>query len=316
VTSDLPNNYSPGEANASLLRIDPATGGSEKLLEGLGVEPTLATLNDRVWSKLEDRIVAFDESGAEVASLPWELRGDMFVGEEYLWVSDFNGAQVSAVDPTTAEVVRTIETGRFPILPIIAFGYAWVPSAMDGTVTILDEATLGETTNLSVFVTEEQQTDVTAVRGGATGDEVWVTNINGALFAIGAESETLGELRDIPIGRPVNKLAPQGDRIVLLPTWGKAVLVADLATGEILAEIPIDSIPFRAVGDSDRVWIASDGGVEVLTQIDPSELTVVEQFQVGMDESVTTGPTQPFIVGDELWVPNRGDNAIFAVTTS
>lgn len=43
---------------------------------------------------------------------------------------------------------------------------------------------------------------------------------------------------------------------------------------------------------------------------------LVEQFQIGMNEFKTTGPTQPLIVGDEISLPNRGDDAIFAVTTS
>lgn len=201
---------------------------------------------------------------------------------------------------------------RSVIAPIVAFGYPWIPSAIDGTVTIVDEATLGDTTIRSVFVTDQQLTDVTAV----TGDEVWVTDIQGNLFAFGAQANTLGDLSDIPVDRSVNRLVPEGDRIVLLPTWGCSVLVADLASGKTLVEIPIDSIPFRAVGDGDRVSIACDGGLETLTQIDTRELTMVEQFQIGIDESVTTGSTQPFLVGNDIWVHNRGHNAIFAVSTS
>lgn len=316
VTSNLPDHFSPGDTDASLIRVDPMTGESEVLLNGLGVQPRIASLGDRVWAKLEDRIVAFDASGVEAISFAWELSGDMFVGERYLWVTDFRGSQVSAVDPATGDVVRTLATGRFPVAPIVAFGHAWIPSATDGTVSIFDEATLGETTNRSVLVTEEMQTYVTAIPGGATGAEVWVTNIEGELFAIGAQIETFGELRQIPVDRPVFQLVPQGDRIVLIPLWGHSVLIADLATGEVLAEIPIDSIPYLAVADGDRVWITSDGPMEALTQIDLRKLSLVEQFQIGTNESNTTGPKQPFVVGDEIWVPNRGDDAIFAVSTS
>jgi len=180
-------------------------------------------------------------------------------------------------------------------------------------VTIVDEATLGDTTNLSVFVTSGRLSEVTAVPGGATGNEVWAINVEGELFAIGAEAATLGQLRDIPVDRAINKLVVQGDHVVLLPIGGVSVLIADLATGETLAQIPIDSIPYRGVTVGDQVWITSDGPLEALTQIDPESLAVVEQFQVGTNTSNTTGPTQPFIVGDEIWVPNRGDNAIFAV---
>ncbi len=318
VTSNLADNFSGGDADASLIRMDPATGESKTLLDGLLAQPTLASLNDRVWAKLDDRVVAFDASGVEVQSLAWEVAGEMFVGEEYLWITDFQGAQVSVVDPATARVVHTLDSGRFPIQPIFAFGHAWLPSSTDGTVTVFDEETLGETIHLAIAVTDEQLSEITAVPGGATGDEVWVVNLHGELFAIGAQAETLGELRYIPVDRAINRLVPQGDRVVLLPTGGLSVLVADLATSETLAEISLGSIPFRAVADGDGggMWIASDGPLEALTHINLRELTLVEQFRIGMNTSTTTGPTQPFVVGDEIWVPNRGDNAIFAVATS
>lgn len=318
VTSNLTDNSSAGDAEASLIRIDPASGESEALLDGLATQPTLASLGDHVWVKLDDRIVAFNASGVEVRSLRWAPAGEMFAGEEYLWVTDFTGAQVSAVDPATAQILRTLESDRFPIQPIFAFGHAWIPSSTDGTVTVIDEATLGDTTRLAVVVTDEQLSEVTAVPGGATGDEVWVTNLHGELFAIGAQKETLGELRNVSVDRPINRLVPQGDRIVLLPTGGLSVLVADLATGETLAEISLGSIPFRAVadGDGDGIWIAGDGTLEALSHISLRELRMVEQFQTGMNQSKTTGPTQPIIVGDEVWVANRGDDAIFAVGVS
>ena len=43
-------------------------------------------------------------------------------------------------------------------------------------------------------------------------------------------------------------------------------------------------------------------------------LTLVEQFVVGENSSTTTGPTQPFVVENEVWIPNRGDDRLFAVT--
>ena len=316
VTSNLPDNFSAGPTNARLILIDPTTGENKTVLDGLGVQPTFALLDDQVWVKLEDRIVAFDATGSEVASIGWETEGDMIAGDRYLWVADFHGARVIAIDPSTAEVAGSIETDRFPVTPIVAFGHVWIPSVTDGTVTILDEATLGATTTLSVFVTSGRQSEVATVPGGATGDEVWVITVEGELFAIGAEQATLGDLREIVVDRPVNKLVAHGDRVVLLPIGGVSVLVADLASGETLAQIPLDSIPYRAVIVDDDVWITSDGGLEALTQIDVQSLAVVERFQVGTNESNTTGPTQPFVVGDEIWVPNRGDNAIFAVSRS
>lgn len=99
----------------------------------------------------------------------------------------------------------------------------------------------------------------------------------------------------------------------LLPTWGTSVLGFNASTGTVVAEIPIDSIPVGAIVAHDLVWVTGDGLRETLTAIDPASLTVIAQFEIGTNESTTTGPRHPAVVGDEIWVPNRGDDAIFIV---
>lgn len=314
VTSALPDNFSPGEADASIVRIDPESLSFDAVIEGHGSQPTVTELGGVVWAKLDDRVAGFDAGGTEVATFPWDIRGSMIAGGRFLWLTDFRESGVSVVDPTSLEVVATLETGSFPVAPIFAFGHVWIPSSIDRTLTVIDESTAGSTTNLSVAVESESQfEDVTAIPDGATGDEVWLASVDGEVFGVGAGADTFGAVRTVSVDRPINRVYPAGERVLMLPISGQAVLVSDLSTGELLSEIPLDSIPVGAVIDGNRAWVSGDGTAETLSHIDLDGLTLIEQFEVGENSSNTTGPTQPFIVDDQVWVPNRGDDRLFAV---
>lgn len=315
VTSNRPDTFSAPTIEATVVRIDPMTHRVEKVLDSPGTEPTFVELDDQLWVKLVDRIVALDAAGLEVASIPLDpdTAGDFVAGNHHLWVLDFNGARVSVIDPRTAAIVRSIETGVSPVRPISAFGHVWIPSVTDGTVTIIDEETFGATVVVAPFVSSNLLTDATAVPGGLTGDEVWVTDLDGELFAITAEGEMFGHVRRLDIETPINQIHVYDGRAFLLPVSGLDVLVLDLGTGEILERIRAASIPFRAVIADDLVWVAGDGTGETLTVIDPATLDVRQTFTIGSNESNTTGPQQPLHVDGEIWVPNRGDGAIFIV---
>ncbi|MEM9656094.1 MAG: hypothetical protein AAGA65_28665 [Actinomycetota bacterium] len=316
VTSDLPDNYSAGAVNGRLWRIEPSSGDQDLIFEGLDEQPLLAEQGGLVWVKLVDQVVALDEAGVQIHSVPWERAGEIFAGEGVLWITDFRGAQLAAIDPAVGEIVGSVDTVRFPVAPISAFGYVWLPSSTDGDVSIIDEETLGQTTNLRVVASQDRHKDVTAVPGRPSGDEVWVRKLDGQYAAISAADETFGEVSQVEFDRSINLVHPVGDQILLLPLWGTAVFVADKATTEIIAEIPLDAIPFRAVVEGDEAWVTSDGGFEGLFRIDLQAHQVLERLQVGENLSNTTGPTQPFVVNDEVWVPNRGDSKIVIAATS
>lgn len=314
VTSNHPDEFSPGPIEASVVRIDPSTGQVAPVLDSPGIEPTFAELDGRLWVRLVDRLVALDPNGAEVESIPLTGEGpvELVAGNGWLWTVATDDDQVSVIDPSTAAVVRTIETGDFPAIPIAAFGFVWIPGLIDGTMTIVDVDAPGDLAVSSEFVTSRPK-NVTAVPDGATGDELWVSNIDGQIHAISAEADDFAEVRQVIVDRPINRMVVFEDRAFLLPTWGRNVLVFDLKTDTLLAEIPIDSIPVRAVVAHDLVWVTGDGTDETLTAIDPDSLTVRGRFKAGSGESDTNGPQQPFAVDNEIWVPNRGDDAFFIV---
>ncbi|MEM9037278.1 MAG: hypothetical protein AAGD18_21985 [Actinomycetota bacterium] len=313
VTSDLPDTFSPGDARASLIRVDPASGRTEHVLTDLTAPPAPLVLAGRVWVGLDDRVIALDADGEQVDSFGWDRRGTVFAGPEHLWLTDFEGGAVVVVDPSTAEVVRTIATGAFPVAPIVAFGRAWVPSAIEGTVTVIDTDMTSGATSVTLELTDRPLTDVVAVPNGSRGAEVWAIDLDGVIFAIDATATSNDDIRRVEVDRAINQVVPSGDRAVLLPTWGRSVLIVDVASAGVLAELDIGSIPVRAIAAGGRVWVTTDGAAETLSLIDPMRLEVLDQRSIGVNSSNTTGPTQPVATDDEVWVPNRGDDTLYAI---
>lgn len=315
VTSNKPDEFSTGTVEADVVRIDPSTGHVEVVLTTTGIEPTFAQLSDRLWVKLVDRLVAFNSAGSEVDALPLPpgQSRDVLGAEQRLWVVETEHDRLSVIDPDDPDAREVIATGDYPVAPLDAFGSVWVPGLIDGTMTVIDVAGPGASTSSVSFVTHRPK-NVMAVAGGRNGDEIWVSNADGELHAISAEPGTLGEVRQIEIDRPINRLAVYDDRAFLLPTWGRRVLVLDLHTEEVVAEIPIDSIPVRVLAAHDLIWVTGDGIDEVLVVIDPESLALTARFNAGSGASSTNGPQQPLVVDHEIWIPNRGDDAFFIVS--
>ena len=314
VTSNRPDSFSRDPLDADVVRIDPTTGSADEVLASLVIEPTFSELDGMLWIALPDRVVALDAAGSVVASVPFAASpGDQVAGETHLWVLDIARDQVSAIDPGTGSIVRTIGTGDFSFRPLSAFGHVWIPSVVEGTVTIVDEATLGDTTMVSPFVSLDQLSDLTPVPSGGSGGEVWVTTVEGELFALSALRPQDEPVRKIGVDVPINRIAVHEDRAFLLPVAGHDVIVLDVGTDEILARIPTDAIPYRALAAHDLIWIVGEGSKEILTVIDPQSLSVQATFSIGSGESPTSGPHRPIAVGDEVWIPNRGDDAFYIV---
>lgn len=314
VTSNRSDEFSPGDVRATVVRIDPVSGRVDRVVASSGIEPHIVEAGGRLWVTMVDRVVALDPQGVEVGRVRLELgRADgLTTAGGLLWVVVNADDQLVGIDPASAEVLHTIGTGEFPVSPVSAFGSVWVPSLIDGTITIVDAAAGPEPRVVTQYVSENLES-VMPITGGAHGDEVWVTNVAGEVYAVSADPDRLGRVRRVAVDRSINRVVVHGDTAFLLPTWGKSVLAVDVNTDAVLAEIPIHSIPIRALTAHDLIWVTSDGDQETLTVIDPETLTVRARFRVGSNESTTTGPRQPLSVGDEIWVPNRGDDAFFIV---
>lgn len=314
VTSNLSDEYSPGDVEAAVVRVDPATGEVRRVIDSPGLEPRLAAAGGRVWAKLDDRLVALDPDGVEVGEISVDLSrsDDLVSAGNLIWLVVTNRNEIVMIDPETVDIVGTVPTGAFPVAPVAAFGFVWVLNLVDGTITTVDVESGAEGEPVTMFVTENPKFAI-PVPGAAIGDEIWVTNIDGEIHALPASPGGADSPRRIEVDEAINSVVVHGDRAFLLPTWGTSVLVLDLGAEVVVREIPIDSIPVRALVAHGLVWVTGDGERETLTAIDPESLDVVGQVGVGTNSSTTTGPLQPFEVGEEIWVPNRGDDAFFIV---
>lgn len=312
VASTAPDVFSPGELGATVYRIDPETRRVGHVLDSPGLEPVLIEAGDRMWITLADRLVVVDAGGRQQASVPLQLgRSDGLAASDGLvWLTRHDRDRLVAFDAVSSNVAAEVETGAFPVTPLIAFEHVWVPNLIDGTVTIVDVA--GERRVRTHFVTDRPKS-IFAVPGAPGGNEVWVTNVDGDVFALNASNPQIGAVRQVRTDRSINRVIAIGDRVVLLPTWGTNALVVDLATEVVLAEVPLDSIPVRGVAHDGLVWVVTDGHAETLVAVDPIALEVVRRVDVGANRSNTTGPQAPIVVGREVWVPNRGDGMIVIV---
>ena len=317
VTSSRPDVYSRQELQTAVVRIDPASRHVETVLDELDSAPTFSEINDRLWVNLSDRLVALDAAGTEVASVPFPGGPQSHVaGSQHLWVVDSAAATISAVEPTSGEVIAEVPTGTAPTNPIVAFGYVWVPSIIDGTVTVIDEQTLGRTTHIQPFISSDWLTDATAVPDAGTGDEIWVADVKGHIAAITAEGDGFGDVRPVDIDTSINLVVVLDEFVFLVPLFGLDVLVLDRRSEELVGRIRTRSSPFRATAANDLLWVAGDGPRETLTVIDPDTLSIQREFDIGTNESNSTGPQRPLAVRDEIWVPNRGDDALFIVSAT
>lgn len=317
VTSSRPDVYSQQELQTAVVRIDPASRHVQTVLDELDSAPTFSEINDTIWLNLSDRMIALDAAGTEIASVPFPGGPTSHVaGSEHLWVVDSSAATISAVEPTSGEVIAEVSTGTAPTNPIVAFGYVWVPSIIDGTVTIIDEQTLGRTTHIQPFISSDWLTDATAVPDAGTGDEIWVADVKGHIAAITAEGDAFGDVRAVDIDTSINLVVALDEFVFLVPLFGLDVLVLDRRSERLVGRIRTRSSPFRASAANDLVWVAGDGPRETLTVIDPDTLSIQREFDIGTNESNSTGPQRPLAVGDEIWVPNRGDDAVFIVSAT
>lgn len=309
VTTNRPDEFSPGDIRSAIQRIEPVSREVTPVMTIDGVEPDLVEAGDRLWVAAERELVALDRDGADVARLTLpNPPGGVAAAGGLLWVADTAGGVVLGIDARTAQIVSTTRTGAFPVGPISAFGRVFVPDLIDGTLTIIDAEADAEPRSVVEFVTDDPKFVLPMIGR----EEVWVTNIDGDVFAASSRVDR-ARSRRLDVGRPINSAVMHEQTAFLLPTWGTSVLGFDASTGTVVAEIPIDSIPVGAIVAHDLVWVTGDGLRETLTAIDPVSLTVIAQFEIGTNESTTTGPRHPIVVGDEIWVPNRGDDAIFIV---
>jgi YVTN family beta-propeller protein len=258
-------------ADQILYRIDPVTNSVVQQIPAPGIGFRFDIGHDAAWvpdfERSVVRRVALD-SGAVLAEIPTGLNPDgISVTDTAVWVANHRAGTVTRIDPTTNEVVATIEVG---------------PAGPSGPQAILasDERVWVGVPNLAQVVVIDATTNtvVASIDSTATcemrllGESVWVTNcIDSDDVAVidvhGTESRGLHA--GGPTGTPL-----QVDGDVWLPTIslgepiGHLVRV-DPATVEILDSVPTDPPAFIMGTGFGSLWNFSwDTGAVIRLPID------------------------------------------------
>jgi YVTN family beta-propeller protein len=138
-------------AEASVAVIDPLIGfGGSKLLtavtlESPGVDWVLSADQKRLFvaMPLVNRVAVIDtETWRVVKNVATGVRPSRLALQERLWVASDEG--VTVIDPRTLQIVKTIATGQAPHAFAFAPGVAFVTNGRDGTVSVIDTATLAK----------------------------------------------------------------------------------------------------------------------------------------------------------------------------
>jgi YVTN family beta-propeller protein len=188
-----------------------------------------------------------------------------------VWVSSFEARELARLDPGDGTVRDTVAFDGGPQSVTTAAGLVWVTDRVDSSVEAIDPETLETVDEIAVG------TDPSAIV--ADGDAfLWVTNRDdGTLSKIDIEArEVVGtfDVGDLPAEAAVD------DEAVWLASEGtSSVLRLDKETGEILDTLDIGQrVEGVALDDEGRPWV---DGLSQLIEIDPDEVAVVSEVEVG-----------------------------------
>jgi streptogramin lyase len=224
---------------------------------------------------------------------------------------------VSAVDPRTERVTRTVVPGVFPSDLAAGAGSVWVLDGHAGVLVRVDPAYGRVAGRLALprsggarAPADRFTADATSVAVGAGG--VWVTDGSRRLLRVDpATGRLAGSIR---ARDPLGDVAVGAGAVWAISGPGAAVVRVDATAGRVTDTIPIASRPGAespypvAVAADDRfVWVLS-ANTASLTKIDARGRGVVGTTRIGVDRD----PVQVAAGAGAAWVAD-GDGTLVRV---
>jgi DNA-binding beta-propeller fold protein YncE len=220
-------------------------------------------------------VPAFDR-GRFAAVIPLPGPGPMTVANGVLWVLDAAG-RVVRIDPATSRVVGTpLRVPADAEAIAVATGALWVARVAPGdlgtphedAVTRIDLAT-GRT--VATITVRRAPLDLAVTPGG-----VWVTNSGAGGDSVARIDPKTNRVTGRPVrtGASPQSLAVGGGSLWVANHDARTVTRIDLASGKLVAEIPVPSEPHRVAYGAGAAWVGNwhDNSV---SRIDPATNRVV-----------------------------------------
>jgi DNA-binding SARP family transcriptional activator/DNA-binding beta-propeller fold protein YncE len=233
--------------------------------------------------------------------------GRVAVAGGLVWVGGDDSRTVSAVDPRTHRLVRTVPTGLFPSDIAAGGGSVWVVDGSRGRVARIepDYGTTGEPLRFRPAgdqPADRYGPDPTSIAADEHG--AWITDGGTRLLRARPDGAAL---EPIPVGRSLVGVATGAGGVWAISGEAAEVLRIDPRTGAVTMRLPIvdapqleSAFPIAVAAGGDFVWVlnANTGSV---TKIDPRTRSIVSTITVGIERA----PAELAADAAALWVANE-----------
>jgi hypothetical protein len=274
----------------------------------IAVERDAAGHDIAVWTSGDGQAWRIDPATNVATPVPIDIGGSNWAGlvlaDGDLWALDFRLGRILRMDPSTGELVATIDTPR-PILPTVVPGGLWVAHELGSGISHVDVAR------------NRIDKDITPAFGlGPGGTSIWFTrdtSMSAGRDAVEADAATGTELRDLPIPDGVGCSFFQDARL-LEWTWcanptASRVASIDLASGRVSSFAVDRSYVGGLIDAGGATWalVGSAPGVPAsIVQLAPDGPTGVE---AALPEGVD--PDWSVMADGSLWIPSDSSGRVY-----
>jgi len=217
-----------------------------------------------------------------------------------IWVSNYNGANVSRLDRSTtpATVDLTVSVGSKPFGILYANGYVWVANFGSDSITRMNPDGTGVTT-LSLTAGDGPIGLVKTVSSTGAQSIAISCHTSGKVKAI--DLSTLSVLPwSATVGRKPCFMYPvtvSGKLFLYVCNYLDNTLSVINEAGSVIATIPVGQGPFGLTYDGTNLWICNYAD-STMSIVNPATNTVVGTVVLGTH----TGPTDAAYVNGYVWV--------------
>jgi DNA-binding beta-propeller fold protein YncE len=249
-----------------------------------------------------------------------------------IWVTAFDGNELSEIDPATNEVVRTYRMPGGPCGMVERDGTLWIETQNAGALVAFDPrrgevidrvripggvfgVTSTPTGLWGVAAQAEQvvqidpasrrvvgRVDVEGPLGGLAvdGDQIWTIAARSALVRIDPRSHSVADRIELESYEPEG-LAIGGNFLWVSSSFEDNVLRVDLRTGRVRDRLPVDDSLFGGVVVGDSYWVSGNNGT--IYRLDSGSGEVVDQLDL-----VGFGPIP---AAGNLWTVDFLSNTVY-----
>jgi streptogramin lyase len=249
-----------------------------------------------------------------------------------VWVSSFDGDELTEIDPATNEVVRSYPMPGGPCGMLERDGTLWIETQDAGAIVIFDPERgevvdrmripggfFGVTSTPSglwgVAPQDEQvvqidpdskrvvaRVDIEGPLGGlaVAGDQIWTVAARSELVRIDTRTHTIAERIELESFEPEG-LAVDENFLWVSSSFEGNVLRVDLRTGEVRDRLPVDGSLFGGIVIGDSYWVSGNDGT--IYQLDRDSGEVVDQLDL-----VGFGPMP---AAGDLWTVDFLSNTVY-----